>query len=192
MFYGLFYFSTSFYPISMILESLKREFLGLHFSHLRPVLTGKTGPERPEKDRSFPVLVFSGPLIFWSFPVQSQSSLGLWPVPRLDLQTLDRTVKETKGTGPAAKAVTKTDPRASRFLKTARELSNKHLEEIFTAVTEFLNASWKRKRSQSASSQASTEITIEIQNILLYLIPSRYFISILYCQQIVYKSVCNQ
>ena len=68
----------------------------------------------------------------------------------------DRTVKETKGT----KAIMKTDPRASCFLrvKTARDLSTKHWEEIFAAATEFLNASRarKRKRSQSASSHASS------------------------------------
>ena len=70
----------------------------------------------------------------------------------------DRTVKETKGTGPSAKAIMKTDPRASRFLKTARDLSTKHWEEIFAAATEFLDASRarKRKRSQSASSHASS------------------------------------
>ena len=66
-------------------------------------------------------------------------------------------MKETKGTGPAAKVIMKTDPRASRFLKTARDLNNKHWEEIFAAATEFLNASRKRKRSQSASSYASSD-----------------------------------
>ena len=68
-------------------------------------------------------------------------------------------VKEIKGTGPSAKAVMKTDPRASRFLKTAQDLSNKHWEEIFAVVTEFLEDSRarKRKRSQSASSHASSD-----------------------------------
>ena len=67
-------------------------------------------------------------------------------------------MKETKGTGPSAKAIMKTNPRASRFLKTARDLSTKHWEEIFAAATEFLDASraHKRKRSQSASSHASS------------------------------------
>ena len=68
-------------------------------------------------------------------------------------------MKETKGTGPSAKVVMKTDPRASRFLKTARDLSNKHWEEIFSAASEFLNASRarKQKRSQLASSHASSD-----------------------------------
>ena len=72
-------------------------------------------------------------------------------------------MKETKGTGPGAKAVMKTDPRASRFLKTARDLSNKHWGEIFAAATEFLNASRKRKRSQSASSHASSDFIVDIE-----------------------------
>ena len=55
----------------------------------------------------------------------------------------------------------KTDPRASRFLKTARDLSNKHWEEIFAAATEFLNTSRKRKRSQSALSYASSDFIEE-------------------------------
>ena len=71
----------------------------------------------------------------------------------------DCTVKETKGTGPSAKAIMKTDPRALCFLKTARDLSTKHWEEIFAAATEFLNASRTRKRKQSqlASSHASSD-----------------------------------
>ena len=71
-------------------------------------------------------------------------------------------MKETKGTGPGAKAVMKTDPRASRFLKTARDLSNKHWEEIFAAATEFLNASRKCKQSQSASFHASSDFIVDI------------------------------
>ena len=74
----------------------------------------------------------------------------------------DRTVKKTKGTGPSAKSIMKTDPRASCFLKTAQDLSNKHWEEIFAAATEFLNTSRKRKRLQSASSHATSDFTIEI------------------------------
>jgi len=69
----------------------------------------------------------------------------------------DRTVKETQGTGPSAKAVVKTDPRASRFLKTTKVLTEKHWAEIFAAATEFLNTRRKRKRSQSASSHASSD-----------------------------------
>ena len=70
----------------------------------------------------------------------------------------DCTVKETKGTGPSAKAIMKTNPCALRFLKTAQDLSTKHWEEIFAAATEFLNASraCKCKQSQSASSHASS------------------------------------
>ena len=56
----------------------------------------------------------------------------------------------------------KTDPRASRFLKTARDLSNKHWEEIFAVATEFLNASRKHKRSQS-SSHASLDFIVDIE-----------------------------
>ena len=73
----------------------------------------------------------------------------------------DRTVKETQRTGPSAKAVTKTDPRASRFLKTSKDLTEKHWAEIFAAVTEFLNAKRKRKRLQSASSHASSDFIEE-------------------------------
>jgi hypothetical protein len=69
----------------------------------------------------------------------------------------DRTIKEIQGTGPSAKAIMKTDPRASRFLKTAKGLSEKHWAEILAAVTEFLNTKRKRKRSQSASSLASSD-----------------------------------
>ena len=69
----------------------------------------------------------------------------------------DRTVKETKGTGPSAKTFVKIDPRASRFLKSAKDLTDKHWAEIFAAATAFLNNSRKRKRSQSASSLASSD-----------------------------------
>ena len=72
-------------------------------------------------------------------------------------------MKETKGTGPGAKAVMKTDPRASHFLKTTWDLSNKHWDEIFAVATEFLNASRKRKRSQSASSHASSDFIVDIE-----------------------------
>ena len=69
------------------------------------------------------------------------------------------TVKEMKGTGPSAKVTMKTDPCASRFLKTARDPSTKHWEEIFAVATEFLDASQacKCKWSQSASSHASSD-----------------------------------
>ena len=69
----------------------------------------------------------------------------------------DRTVKETKGTGPSTKTFVKIDPRASRFLKSAKDLTDKHWAEIFAAATAFLNNSRKRKRSQSASSFASSD-----------------------------------
>ena len=70
-------------------------------------------------------------------------------------------MKETQRTGPSAKAVVKTDPHASRFLKTAKHLTEKHWAEIFAAATEFLNTSLKRKWSQSASSHASSDFIIE-------------------------------
>ena len=73
----------------------------------------------------------------------------------------DRTLKETQGSGPSAKAVVKTDPRASRFLKTTKDLAEKHWAEIFAATTEFLNSKRKRKRSQSASSHASSDFIEE-------------------------------
>ena len=41
-------------------------------------------------------------------------------------------------------------------------ISNKHWEEIFAAATEFLNASRKRKQSQSASSHASSDFIVDI------------------------------
>ena len=70
-------------------------------------------------------------------------------------------MKETQGSGPSAKAVMKTDPRASRFLKTTKDLAEKHWAEIFAAATEFLNSKRKRKRSQSASSHASSDFIEE-------------------------------
>ena len=75
----------------------------------------------------------------------------------------DRTVKETRGSGPSAKAVVKTDPRASRFLKTTKDLTEKHWAEIFAAAADFLNRDNKRKRkgSQSASSHASSDFIEE-------------------------------
>ena len=66
-------------------------------------------------------------------------------------------MKETKGTGPSTKTVVKIDPHASRFLKSAKDLTDKHWAEIFAAATAFLNNSCKRKRSQSASSLASSD-----------------------------------
>lgn len=66
-------------------------------------------------------------------------------------------MKETKGSGPSAKTVVKIDPRASRFLKSAKDLTDKHWAEILAAATAFLNNSRKRKRSQSASSFASSD-----------------------------------
>ena len=69
----------------------------------------------------------------------------------------DRTVKETKGTGPSTKTFVKIDPCASRFLKSAKDLTDKHWAEIFAAATAFLNNSRKRKRSQSASSFTSSD-----------------------------------
>lgn len=71
-------------------------------------------------------------------------------------------MKKTKGTGPSAKVIMETDPRATRFLKTARDLSNKHWGEIFASAMEFLNTSHKRKRSQSASSHATSDYTAEV------------------------------
>ena len=73
----------------------------------------------------------------------------------------DRTVKETQRTGPSAKAVVKTDPCASQFLKTAKHLTEKHWAEIFAAATEFLNTSRKWKWSQLASSHASSDFIVE-------------------------------
>ena len=66
-----------------------------------------------------------------------------------------------QGAGPSVKAIMKTDPHASRFLKTAKDLSEKHWAEILAAVTEFLNTKRKRKRSQSASSLASSDFIEE-------------------------------
>ena len=66
-----------------------------------------------------------------------------------------------QGAGPSVKAIMKTDPRASRFLKTAKDLSEKHWAEILAAVTEFLNTKLKRKRSQSASSLACSDFIEE-------------------------------
>ena len=66
-----------------------------------------------------------------------------------------------QGAGPSVKAIMKTDPRASRFLKTAKDLSEKHWAEILAAVTQFLNTKRKRKRSQSASSLASSDFIEE-------------------------------
>ena len=43
------------------------------------------------------------------------------------------------------------------------DISNKHWEEIFAVATEFLNASRKRKRSQSASSHASLDFIVDIE-----------------------------
>ena len=82
----------------------------------------------------------------------------------------DRTVKETKGTGPSTKTFMKIDPRASRFLKSAKDLTEKHWAEIFAAATAFLNNSRKRKRSQSASSLASSDFVEDS-------IPSYSFVS---------------
>ena len=77
-------------------------------------------------------------------------------------------MKETQGSGPSAKAVMKTDPRASRFLKTTKDLTEKHWAEIFAAATEFLNSKRKRKRSQSASSHASSDFIEEPETIPEY------------------------
>ena len=66
-------------------------------------------------------------------------------------------MKETKGTGPSAKMFMKVDPHASRFLQSAKDLTDKHWAEIFAAATAFLNNSGKQKRSQSASSFASSD-----------------------------------
>ena len=73
----------------------------------------------------------------------------------------DCTVKETQGTGPFVKAVVKTDPHASWFLKTTKDLTEKHWAEIFAAATEFLNTRHKQKWSQSASSHASSDFIEE-------------------------------
>ena len=73
----------------------------------------------------------------------------------------DCTVKETQGTGPFAKDVVKTDPRASQFLKTTKDLTEKHWAKIFAAATEFLNTRHKQKQSQSASSHASLDFIEE-------------------------------
>ena len=69
----------------------------------------------------------------------------------------DHTVKETKGTGPSMKTFMKIDPHASQFLKSAKDLTDKHWAEIFVAAKAFLNNSHKRERSQSASSLASSD-----------------------------------
>ena len=66
-------------------------------------------------------------------------------------------VKETKGTGPSMKIFMKIDPCASQFLKLAKDLTDKDWAEIFAAATAFLNNSCKQKRSQSASSLASSD-----------------------------------
>ena len=66
-------------------------------------------------------------------------------------------VKETKGTGPSTKTFVKIDPRVSQFLKSAKNLTDKHWAEIFAAATAFLNNSRKRKRSQSASLFTSSD-----------------------------------
>ena len=73
----------------------------------------------------------------------------------------DCTVKETQGTGPFAKAVVKTNPHASRFLKTTKDLTEKHWAEIFAAATKFLKTRHKQKWSQSASSHASSDFIEE-------------------------------
>ena len=49
----------------------------------------QTGPSRPAYLQSIPVLVLSGLDFFQSFLVLVQSSLDLFPVLRLDLQTLE-------------------------------------------------------------------------------------------------------
>jgi len=48
-----------------------------------------------------------------------------------------------------------------RFLKTAKDITEKHWAEIFAAATKFLNISRKQKRSQSASSHASLDFVEE-------------------------------
>ena len=57
----------------------------------------------------------------------------------------DRMVKETKGTGPSTKTFVKIDPHTSQFLKSAKDLTDKHWAEIFAAAMAFLNNSRKRK-----------------------------------------------
>ena len=57
----------------------------------------------------------------------------------------DHTVKETQGTSPFAKAVVKTNPHASWFLKTTKDLTEKHWAKIFAAATKFLNTRCKWK-----------------------------------------------
>ena len=69
----------------------------------------------------------------------------------------DHTVKETQGTSPFAKAVVKTNPHASWFLKTTKDLTEKHWAKIFAAATKFLNTRCKWKWLQSASSHASSD-----------------------------------
>ena len=43
----------------------------------------------------------------------------------------DRTIKEIQGADPSVKAIMKTNPRASRFLKTAKDLSEKHWPVLY-------------------------------------------------------------
>ena len=51
----------------------------------------------------------------------------------------------------------KIDPHASQFIKSAKDLTDKHWAKIFASATAFLNNSCKWKWSQSASLLASSD-----------------------------------